>query len=96
VHELISALHRDLHSAPIELLNAEEARLRGIEHMSYPRVHYLRNDRNSAVAYWAEAEIFGGPVFFARRHPMIPEVSLRCFLLLAPIKGEPSNLDKSG
>jgi hypothetical protein len=76
LHELISNLHRNLHSTPNKPLNSEEAGLRGIEHVSYPRVAYLRNKRDSAVAYWAEAEIFGGPVLFARRISAISEVSV--------------------
>jgi hypothetical protein len=75
VHELIGTLHRDLHSAPNEPLDPEDPGLRGIEHMSYPRLHYLRNNRDSAVAYWAETEIFGGPILLERGHPVNPEVS---------------------
>jgi hypothetical protein len=78
VHELIGTLHRDLHSAPNEPLDPEapeDPGLRGIEHMSYPRLHYLRNNHDSAVAYWAETEIFGGPILFERGDPMNPEVS---------------------
>lgn len=76
LHELISNLHHDLHPTPDKPISSDEAELRGIEHISYPRVAFLRNKKDSAVAYWAEAEIFGGPVLFARRNHVKFDVSI--------------------
>lgn len=64
VHDLASSIHHKLHPAPTKSQgHREDARL---EHSAYLFANAYKHENASVVGYWAETDIFGGPMLFAK------------------------------
>jgi hypothetical protein len=65
MHDLASNIHRQIHPGgpPGSDYASEDARL---EHRAYLYSSAYKHEEASIVGYWAETDIFGGPLLFAK------------------------------
>jgi hypothetical protein len=66
IHDLASNIHHQIHPASLDFArSSEDARL---EHCAYLYSTAYKHEKASIVGYWAETDIFGGPMLFAKGH----------------------------